>query len=279
VSLRSRTEVNRAWWDERVPIHVGSAFYDLDGFRAGGSSLRPFEVEEAGDIAGTRLVHLQCHFGLDTLSWARAGASVVGLDFSPPAIGAATSLASETGLDARFVCANVYDSLEALGGERFGIVYTGLGALNWLPDLARWSEIVAELLEPDGFLYLTEFHPFTWVFADETLEIEYDYFHSPEGESFDDGEQGSYADMTAPTRSNATREWAHTISDVVMALLDAGLRLELLHEHDYTLFPRFEHLELDTETLGAGVIYRQPAGTPRLPLMYSLRARRPPSAP
>ena len=278
MSLRSRTEVNRVWWDERVPIHVGSAFYDVDGFRAGGSSLRPFEVEEAGDIAGKRLLHLQCHFGLDTLSWARAGASVVGLDFSPPAIEAATSLASETGLDAQFVCANVYDSVEALGGERFEIVYTGLGALNWLPDLARWSEIVAELLEPDGFLYLTEFHPFTWVFADETLEIEYDYFHSSEGESFDDGEQGSYADMTAPTRNNATREWAHTISDVVTALLDAGMRLELLHEHDYTLFPRFEHLELDTETLGAGVIYRQPAGTPRLPLMYSLRARRSPSA-
>ena len=275
MSLRSRTQVNRAWWDERVPIHVGSTFYDVDGFRAGGSSLRPFEVEEAGDVAGKRLVHLQCHFGLDTLSWARAGASVVGLDFSPPAIEAATSLASETGLDARFVCANVYDSPEALGGDRSEIVYTGLGALNWLPDLARWSEIVAELLEPDGFLYLTEFHPFTWVFADETLEIEYDYFHNPEGESFGDGEQGSYADMTAPTRNNATREWAHTISDVVTALLDAGLRLELLHEHDYTLFPRFEHLELDNETLGAGVIYRQPAGTPRLPLMYSLRARKP----
>jgi 2-polyprenyl-3-methyl-5-hydroxy-6-metoxy-1,4-benzoquinol methylase len=274
VSLRSRTELNRAWWDERVPIHVGSAFYDVDGFRAGGSSLRPFEVMEVGDVTGSRLVHLQCHFGLDTLSWARAGASVLGLDFSQPAIDAATALASETGVAARFVCANVYDAVETVGGERFDVVYTGLGALNWLPNLPRWASIVAELLDPGGFLYLSEFHPFTWVFADDTLEIAYDYFHHPEGESFDDGEQGSYADMTVPTHNNATREWAHPISDVVTALLGAGLQLELLQEHDYTLFPRFEHLELDTESLGAGVVYRQPAGTPRLPLMYSLRARR-----
>jgi SAM-dependent methyltransferase len=275
LSLDSRTEANRAWWDERVPIHVGSAFYDVEGFRAGGSSLRPFEVEEVGDVSGKRLVHLQCHFGLDTLSWARAGASVVGLDFSPPAVEAATKLAEETGLGARFVCANLYGAVEALDGERFEIVYTGLGAVNWLPDLPRWAEIAAELLEPGGFLYLSEFHPFTWVFADDALEIEYDYFHNPEGESFEDGEQGSYADMTAATTNNATREWAHTISDVVSALLGAGLQIELMNEFDYTLFPRFEHLELDTETLSAGVIYRQPAGTPRLPLMYSLRARRP----
>ena len=273
MSLASRTEVNRAWWDERVPIHVGSAFYDVEGFRAGGSSLRPFEVDEVGDVTGKRLVHLQCHFGLDTLSWARAGASVVGLDFSPPAVEAGASLASETGLDARFVCANLYDAAEALNGERFEIVYTGLGALNWLPDLPRWGGIVAELLKPGGILYLAEFHPFTWVFGDDTLEVEYDYFHRPEGESFDDGEQGSYADMTIPTRNNATVEWAHTISDVISVVLGAGLQLELLHEHDYTLFPRFNHLELDAEALSAGVIYRQPKGTPRLPLMYSLRAR------
>jgi SAM-dependent methyltransferase len=273
VSLTSRTEVNRAWWDERVPIHVGSTFYDVEGFRAGGSSLRPFEIEEVGDVAGKRLVHLQCHFGLDTLSWARAGASVIGLDFSPPAVEAGTKLAEEMGLDARFVCANLYDAGEALGGERFEIVYTGLGALNWLPDLPGWGSIVSELLEPGGMLYVAEFHPFTWVFADDTLDIEYGYFHDPEGESFDDGEQGSYADMTIPTRNNATVEWAHAMSDVVTAVLGAGLRIELLSEHDYTLFPRFNHLELDAETLGAGVIYRQPEGTPRLPLMYSLRAR------
>ncbi len=265
---------NRAWWDERVPIHVASDFYDVAGFRSGGSTLRPFELEQVGDVSGKRLVHLQCHFGLDTLSWARAGASVVGLDFSEPAVEAANQLAAECGLEARFLCADVHDAVPALGGERFDVVYTGLGALNWLPDLQRWAEVVAALLADGGFLYLSEFHPFTWVFADHDLTVELDYFHDPLGEAFDDGEQGSYAELDLPTRNNATLEWSHTLSDVVSAVIAAGLRIELLSEHDYTLFPRFAHLEPDTDLLSAGVVYRQPRGRPRLPLMYSLRARR-----
>jgi SAM-dependent methyltransferase len=269
-----RLELNRGWWDERVPIHVGSAFYDVDGFRSGGSTLRPFEVAEVGDVAGKRLAHLQCHFGLDSLSWARAGASVAGLDFSDPAVEAANALAAETGLDARFVQADVYDAVDVLSGP-FDVVYTGLGAINWLPDLPRWAGVIAELLEPGGFLYLAEFHPFTWGFADEDLTVVYDYFHDPAGVGLDDGETGSYADLEARTEHNATLEWAHPISDVVNAVLGAGLQLELLSEHDYTLFPRWPHLEPDTEMLGRGVAYRHPSGTPRLPLMFSLRARKP----
>ena len=270
----SHLDLNRSWWDERVPIHVGSAFYDVEGFRAGGSTLRPFELEEVGDVAGKRLAHLQCHFGLDSLSWARAGASVAGLDFSGPAIEAANSLAAETGLDATFVQADVHDAVEALGGERFDIVYTGFGAINWLPDLSRWADVVSSLLEEGGFLYLGEFHPFTWVFDEDTETIRFDYFHDAEGVSFDD-EEGSYADLDAPTRRNTTLEWAHPMSEVVSAVLGAGLTIELLSEHDYTLFPRFADLEPDRDFLGAGVVYRQPEGKPRLPLMYSLRARRP----
>jgi SAM-dependent methyltransferase len=270
-----RLELNRSWWDERVPIHVGSAFYDVEGFRAGGSTLRPFEIDEVGDVAGKRLAHLQCHFGLDSLSWARAGASVAGLDFSGPAVEAANSLAVSTGLDATFLQADVYDAVKALGGERFDVVYTGLGAINWLPDLPRWADVVASLVTDGGFLYLSEFHPFTWVFGDDDLTVELDYFHDPEGFSFDDDEPGSYADLEVPTRNNATREWAHTLADVVTAVLGAGLQLELLSEHDYTLFPRWPQLELDAEALGAGVVYRQPDGQPRLPLMFSLRAKRP----
>ena len=272
--MDERFEGNLAWWNERVPIHVASDFYDVARFREGGSTLRPFEVEEVGEVTGKRLAHLQCHFGLDSLSWARAGASVVGLDFSAPAVDAANQLAAESGLDARFVSSDVYDAEAALGGERFDIVYTGLGALNWLPDLSRWAEIVASLLVDDGFLYLSEFHPLTWVFGDDERVIEYDYFHDPDGVSFDDDIQGSYADLDVPTRNNSTREWAHTLADVVTAVLGAGLRLELLHEHDYTLFPRFADLVEDREALSAGVVYLQPKGSPRLPLMYSLRARR-----
>jgi SAM-dependent methyltransferase len=224
-------------------------------------------------VEGKRLLHLQCHFGLDTLSWARQGAAVVGLDFSAPAVEAARELAAETELDGRFVCADLYDAPTALGGERFDVVYTGLGALNWLPDIRRWAQTVASLIAPGGFLYVSEFHPITFTFADEEMRIELDYFHDPEGVTFD-GEEGTYADLEAKTAHNATREWAYSLADVVSAVLDAGLRLELFHEHDYTLFPRFPHLIEDGETLSAGYVYRQPAGEPRLPLMYSLRARR-----
>lgn len=271
--MDERFEANRAWWDERVAGHVESEFYDVARFREGGSTLRPFEVEEVGDVAGKRLAHLQCHFGLDSMSWARAGASVRGLDFSAPAVEAANALARDLRLDASFVEADVYDAVAALDGERFDIVYTGLGALNWLPDLPRWAGVVADLLKPGGFLFLSEFHPLTWVFADDEPEIEIDYFYKPEGERFDDGEQGSYADLDVPTRNNSTLEWAHTLADVVGAVLGAGLTLESLSEHDYTLFPRFSYLIEDRDYLSAGVVYRQPEDRPKLPLMYSLRAR------
>jgi SAM-dependent methyltransferase len=158
--------LNRANWDDRVPVHLASEFYDLDGFRAGASSLRPFEAAEAGDMTGKRLVHLQCHVGLDTLSWARNGALVTGLDFSEPAIEAARSLAAGLAIDASFVRADVYDAVSALGGQRFNVVYTGTGALVWLPDIARWAQVVAALLEPGGFLYLVEGHPFAQVLDD-----------------------------------------------------------------------------------------------------------------
>jgi SAM-dependent methyltransferase len=269
-----RLELNRTWWDERVPLHVGSTFYDVDGFKAGGSTLRPFELEEVGDVAGKRLAHLQCHFGLDSLSWAREGASVVGLDFSGPAVEAANRLAAETELDARFVQADVYDAFEALGEERFDVVYTGLGAINWLPDLPRWAQVVASLLNDDGFLYLAEFHPFTWGFGDDLATYELDYFHDPDGLNPDADETGSYADLSAETQNNATREWAHTVADIFSAVTAAGMRVELLSEHDYTLFPRFEHLVEDRDALSAGIVYRQPAGAPRVPLMLSLRASR-----
>jgi 2-polyprenyl-3-methyl-5-hydroxy-6-metoxy-1,4-benzoquinol methylase len=261
-------EANRANWDERVPIHTGGDFYDVEAFKAGQQRLRPFELEEVGDVSGKDLLHLQCHFGIDTLSWARRGARVTGLDFSAPAVEAARALAEEMGLDADFVRSDVYEAGEALGGRTFDVVYTGLGALNWLPDIGRWARVAAGRVRPGGFLYLSEFHPFTNVFADADLTVEHDYFHSAEPEVWD--EPGTYADLDAETEHNLTYEWKHTLSDVVTALIDAGLVLEFLHEHDYTLFPRWPVLEktgFDT--------YRLPEGTPRIPLMYSLLARRP----
>ena len=261
-------EANRANWDERVPIHAEGKFYDVASFKAGDERLRPFELVEVGDVAGKDLVHLQCHFGIDTLSWARRGANVVGLDFSAPAVEEAGRLAAELGLEAEFVQADVHEAVSALDGRAFDVVYTGLGALNWLPDIRRWAEVVAALLRPGGFLYLAEFHPITWVFGDEDLTVAYDYFHHDEPEVWD--EPGTYADLEAETTHNKTYEWNHTLGDVVSAIAEAGLVLDFLHEHDYTLFPRWPFLEksgFDT--------YRLPEGMPSLPLMYSLLARKP----
>lgn len=259
--------VNRALWDELVPIHVASAFYDVEGFLRGGSTLRPFELEEVGDVEGLTLVHPQSHFGLDTLSWARRGARVTGLDFSRPAISAARQVADEAGLEAEFVESDVYGAVNALGGRRFDLVYTGRGALNWLPDIERWARVMAALIAPGGRLYLTEFHPFAHVFADDELTVAYPYFHL---HPFVWDEPGSYADPDAHTVHNRSIEWNHGLGAVVSALISAGLRLEFLHEHDHTEFARWPFLQRAGDRT-----YRMPDGMPSLPLMYSLLATAP----
>jgi SAM-dependent methyltransferase len=258
--------INKAMWDERVPIHVASEFYDVEGFLAGHSTLRQFELDEVGDVDGLTLVHPQCHFGLDTLSWARRGARVTGLDFSAPAIAAARNVARRAGIEGEFVQANVYDAPAVLAGRRFDLVYTGLGAINWLPDIDGWARTMARLVAPGGRFYLAEFHPFTNVFGYPELTLAQSYF---ERGPLRYDEPGSYAELEAETAQNRSVEWGHTLGDVLSAIAGAGLRIELLREHDYTLFPRWSCLER-----GAGGIYRLPAGAPALPLMYSLRAQR-----
>ena len=259
---------NREMWDERVPIHVASRFYDVDGFKAGRSALERFEVEEVGPVAGIDLVHLQCHFGLDSLSFARMGARVTGLDFSAPAVAAATALAAELALDATFVCSDVYEAVAALGGRRFDVVFTGLGALNWLPDLDRWSRVVDELLRPGAIVYLAEFHPVGNLFGYQDLDVCRSYFGSPEGERDDD--PGTYTDEGVITEHNLSWEWSHPLSEVVSVLLDRGLVLELLHEFPHTLYARWPFLERRDDGT-----YHMPADRPSVPLLYSLRLRKP----
>ena len=260
---------NRARWDERVPIHAASDFYGLDAFRAGKDALRDFELAEVGDVTGRSLLHLQCHIGLDTLSWARHGASrVVGLDFSEPAVETARSLAADLGLTPRqaaFVAADAYDAVEAVPDDAYDIVYTGGGALCWLPDLDRWAETAAALVAPGGFLYVAEFHPIADSFDDETAtRLVHDYFVR---DPWVDTTPGTYADRDADTTHNRSVEWLHPVGEVVTALAKAGLRIEFLHEHDMTLFPRF-----GTLTRHEDGYYRMPAGRPRIPLMYSIKA-------
>ncbi|MFF5723144.1 class I SAM-dependent methyltransferase [[Kitasatospora] papulosa] len=264
-------ETNRARWDERVPIHAAGDFYGLDAFVAGRDALRDFELAEVGDVTGRTLLHLQCHIGLDTLSWARHGAArVVGLDFSGPAVETARGLARSLELPAdraAFVAADVHDAAQAVPDSSYDIVYTGLGALNWLPDVRRWAEVAASLVAPGGFLYLAEFHPFTDCLDDETgSTVTYDYFSR---EAWVDDSPGTYADLDAVTVHNRSVEWQHPVGEVVSALAAAGLRIEFLHEHDASLFPRYQVLKR-----GKDGYYRFPSDRPRIPMMYSVKASR-----
>ncbi len=259
-------EVNRDLWDERVPIHAQGEFYDLPGFVAGRSTLRPFERAELGSVAGSTLIHTQCHIGLDTLSWAREGARVTGLDFSEPAITVARELAGQVGAEADFIVADLYEAVAALGGRQFDIVYTGIGAINWLPDIDGWANVMANLLVEGGTFYMVELHPITEVFGEEELTVERSYFE-PGPWLWD--EPGTYADPHAATTQNRSVDWVHGVGDVVSALIGAGLTLELLHEHDYTVSPRWPFLQRAEDRT-----YRMPEGRPALPLMYSIRARR-----
>ncbi|WP_030672954.1 bifunctional 2-polyprenyl-6-hydroxyphenol methylase/3-demethylubiquinol 3-O-methyltransferase UbiG [Streptomyces rimosus] len=268
---------NRAMWDERVPLHLASDYYDQDGFLRSRDVIRGFEAVEVGDVTGRTLLHLQCHIGQDTLSWVHRGAAhAVGLDFSEPAVEAARATAAELGIGpdrATFLAADVYEAAEAVAAaetapDTYDIVYTGIGSLCWLPDIRRWAETAAALVAPGGFLYLAEFHPLTDALDDESgSRVAHDYFSR---DAWVDESPGTYTDFAAPTVHNRRVEWQHTLGDVVSALAAAGLRLEFLHEHDMTMFQRFGSL-----SRGDDGFYRLPAGRPRVPLMYSLKATRP----
>jgi SAM-dependent methyltransferase len=265
---------NRELWDAWTTIHLDSAFYDVASFRTGERAIRlsDYERAEVGPVEGRSLLHLQCHFGLDTLSWARLGANVTGADFSQNAIDAARALAAELALPATFVVSNIYDLPDALSGA-FDIVYTSKGVLGWLPDIEAWARVAAHFVKPGGFLYVTEIHPVAQAFENEgvqpgELRLAYPYWSHREPLRFD--VHGSYADPTAPTEGLVEHGWDHSLGEIVTALIEAGLRLEFLHEFDFVEWP----VEFLVE--GADGRWRLPAGTKgELPLFFSLRASRP----
>jgi SAM-dependent methyltransferase len=260
--------VNRDTWDAWADRHVTSAFYDVEAFKAGRDSLEPEDVE-LGDVAGRSLLHLQCHFGKDTLSWARRGARVTGVDFSERAIGHARALASELGLPATFVCSTVDDAPQAVDGT-FDIVYTSRGVLGWLPDLERWGRVVAHFLRPGGTFFIHEHHPFMDVFDDEVpepaLAVRFPYFGGGDPQRFEYA--GSYAVDDQDLRS-VEYWWPHSLADVFGALLAAGLRIESFHEHDELFFKFWPWMA----EAGEGR-WRLPDQLPRLPLAYTLKAVR-----
>lgn len=263
-------EANRANWDERTPIHLGSEFYDVGGFLRDGRGPRRREIDALGDVSGLRLVHLQCHIGLDTLAFARAGAIVRGLDFSPVAVAAARDLAARAGLSdrAEFVCAELYRATEALGHATFDIVYVSLGALCWLPVVDAWAAQVAALLAPGGRLYLHDGHPLADALGENSLVLENDYFE--EAEPYVDDSAGTYTDSEREITHRRNYSWNHGLGEIVTALVTRGLVLESLVEHDWTSFRRFPFLvQTDRHQ------WTTPPGMARIPMSFTLLARRP----
>jgi SAM-dependent methyltransferase len=268
---------NRALWDEWTAIHQRSDFYDLvgfkDGLKRGENRLRPYEIEEVGQVEGKDLLHLQCHFGIDTLSWAHLGARVTGADFSGAAVELARSIAAEVGTtDARFVQSDLYELPATLQGD-FDVVYTSRGVLGWLPDIRRWAEVVAHFVRPGGIFYITEIHPIAQAFENEgvqpgELRLAYPYWEHPEPLAFP--VQGSYADPTAEVKTLTEYGWDHGLGEIVTALIDAGLRIESLREYPVVDW-KLDFLVEDDDGK-----WRLPPGLPgELPLFFSILARKP----
>ena len=212
-----------------MDIHAASKEYDLEGFLAGKNSLHRIELEKIGDVSDKKLLHLQCHFGLDTISWARLGAKATGVDFSDTAIELAREIAKKTDVDTEFVCSNIYDLPENHEGE-YDIVFTSYGVLCWLNNIDRWGEIIAHYLKPGGRFLIVESHPFMWVFDDnsEELGVKYSYWHQDDPLSWED--EGTYADAEAKITNKKSYEWQHTVSDVLNALIKAGLTIDEVDE-------------------------------------------------
>jgi SAM-dependent methyltransferase len=258
-------------WDSWTPHHVASSFYDVEGFKAGARRRRrifdDLEQELVGDVAGKTLLHLQCHFGLDTITWAQRGAVVTGVDFSARAIEAARKLAADMRIPATFVHSDVYELPRNLGGQ-FDVVFTSHGALCWLPDLAPWAEVVAHFLAPGGRVHVIEGHPFAMIFDDRCagpeLRVQYPYFQGPE--PIRDERDGTYAAPDAPLHS-VEHVWIHPLADLIGALLRAGLRLEAFAEYPYLAWQQFPWMEQRAD--GA---WQMPGGEASIPLMFSLCA-------
>ncbi|MEV6554982.1 class I SAM-dependent methyltransferase [Nocardia sp. NPDC051756] len=270
--------LNKANWDERAPVHAAARDYAVQRFIDEPDFLSEvvrFDRPLLGDIGGLRGVHLQCHIGTDTLSLARLGATMTGLDFSPASLALARTLAEKTGAHIDFVESNVYDAVSALGGAQFDLVYTGIGALCWLPSIARWAQTVAGLLRPGGQLFIRDSHPMLST-IDEThtdrLVVGYPYFETPEPMVFSDG--GTYVETDAEFVQTTTHEWNHGFGEIVTALLHAGLTITGLTEHRTVPWEALPGMM----TRGQGDEWHLTEHPERLPLSFTVQARKPPGA-
>ena len=227
-------EINRQSWNNRTEAHLKSEFYDLDGFLNGKTSLNEIELNLLGDLKGKTILHLQCHFGQDSISLSRLGADVTGVDLSDKAIDSAKQIAKDTNSNAKFICCDIYDLPNHLN-EKFDIVFTSYGTIGWLPNLDKWANIIAQFLKPNGKFVFVEFHPVVWMFDDNFEKIAYRYFNSG---AIIETENGTYADKKADITQSYVM-WNHGISEVINNLIGNGLEINALDEFDYSPYNCF----------------------------------------
>lgn len=255
-------EKNRSSWNKRAELHFSSEFYDVKGFLDGKSSLKSIELKLLGDVRGKSVLHLQCHFGQDSLSLARMGANVTGVDLSDKAIDYARELAQEMKYDAKFICCDIYD-LPGCSTEKFDIVFTSYGTIGWLPDLAKWAKVVSHFLKPDGQFVFVEFHPYIWMFDDELNEITYHYFKNA---PIVDVKDVSYTDGKLNEKIEDV-SWNHSLSEVISSLIGTGLKINSFEEFDYSPYDIFA----GSNEAEAGEFRISKFGN-KIPLVYSLVA-------
>lgn len=256
---------NRASWNQRVAVHLDSDFYDMEGFRAGQTSLNPFELELLGDVSGKKILHLQCHFGQDSISLARMGASVTGADLSDAAVDAAGKLAAELRADARFICCDLYELPHHLD-ETFDIVFTSYGTIGWLPDLDRWAAVISRFLKPGGSFIMADFHPVVWMYDNDFSQVAYSYFNR---ETIREITSGTYANPDAEIK-NETLSWNHSLSEIFMALIGQGLRIDVFREYDHSPYNCFQNMiAVDKKNFVLAAFGN------KIPMVYAILATRP----
>lgn len=257
-------EINRESWNNRTDTHLKSEFYDLQNFIKGKTSLNSIELELLGDIKGKTILHLQCHFGQDTISLSRLGAEVVGVDLSDKAIENAIQIAKDTGSNTTFICCDIYDLPNYLD-EQFDIVFTSYGTIGWLPDIDKWAKIVSKFLKPNGQFVFVEFHPVVWMFDDNFDKIGYRYFNSG---AIIESESGTYADKNADI-SQEYIMWNHGLSEVINNLIKNGLEINSLNEYDYSPYDCFNKtIEFEPKK------YRIEHLKNKIPMVYSIVANK-----
>lgn len=235
--MNNYKEINRQAWNIKTAIHIDSDFYDNDSFLKGRNTLNSIELDMLGDIHGKSILHLQCHFGQDSISLARMGAEVTAVDLSEKAIENARIFSKQLGFDVNFICSDIYDLPEILD-QKFDIVFTSYGVIGWLPDLDSWAQLISSYLKPHGKFVFVEFHPLVWIFDEDFRKIAYDYFDTGEIiETF----AGTYADRNADI-SYSEISWNHPLSDVLNSLIGVGIEIKKFDEFDYSPYPCFKNI-------------------------------------